>query len=63
MSVEEQPFGYLYETKAGIRIFHKIGDCSPRLLALDKQAALDYPEVHKITPVYTRPQPPAGDDE
>lgn len=48
----KEPFAYLYETKTGIRILHIVGKDDPKILAIDMDAAREYPTGHWITPLY-----------
>ena len=50
---EPEPFGWLYESKAGDRIFHLISD--DKKFQADWEAAQQYPEAHKMTPLYLHP--------
>jgi hypothetical protein len=49
-----EPFGWLYESKTGNRIFHLVSD-DKRAFHADFKAAQQYPEGHKMTPLYTAP--------
>lgn len=51
---DQEPFGWLYESKAGVRIFHFVSDNEP-LVQADWEAAQQYPEAHKMTPLYAHP--------
>ena len=51
---EQEPFGWLYESKAGGRIFHLVSD-DKKLVQADWEAAQQYPEAHKMTPLYLHP--------
>jgi hypothetical protein len=51
---EPEPFGWLYESKAGNRIFHLVSD-DKRAFHADMEAAEEYPDGHKMTPLYTHP--------
>jgi hypothetical protein len=46
------PVGWLYESTAGVCVFHK--EDSPRLSA-DMKAASDYPKDHQVKPLYAAP--------
>ena len=49
---EPEPVGWLYESKAGDRIFHLISD--DKKFQADWEAAQQYPEAHKMTPLYSQ---------
>ncbi len=47
-----EPVGWHYTNKAGVSILH----CGPSArLDADMKAAKDYPDAHKVTPLYTTP--------
>lgn len=52
-----EPFGWVYESAGGCRLFHKAGDCHDAGLAADREAAELYPTGHRLTAVYAAPQP------
>jgi hypothetical protein len=62
--LEQEPFGWLYESKAGVRIFHFVSDNEP-LVQADWEAAQQHPEAHKMTPLYLHPpqRKPLTDEE
>ena len=51
---EAKPVAWMYQTIAGVRRFHVVGDCHERLLRADHEAASEYPNAHSMTPLYAR---------
>jgi hypothetical protein len=49
---EQEPVGWLYESRAGVRIFHPASD--DKRFQADWEAAQQHPEAHKMTPLYTQ---------
>lgn len=49
---EPEPVGWLYESRAGVRIFHPASD--DKRFQADWEAAQQYPEAHKMTPLYSQ---------
>ena len=49
---EPEPVGWLYESRAGVRIFHPASD--DKRFQADWEAAQQHPEAHKMTPLYTQ---------
>ena len=52
-----QPFVWLYESISYARTLRVLGDCDEVLLDANKAAARDYPQAHKIIPLYTASRP------
>lgn len=50
---DQEPFGWLYESRAGVRVFHPASD--DKRFQADWEAAQQHPEAHKMTPLYTAP--------
>ena len=50
---EPEPFGWLYESRGGVRVFHPVSD--NKRFQTDWGAAQQYPEAHKMTPLYAAP--------
>ena len=51
---EQEPFGWLYESRAGVRVFHLVAD-DKRSMHVDFETAQMYPEAHTMTALYTQP--------
>jgi hypothetical protein len=49
---EPEPVGWLYESRAGVRIFHPASD--DKRFQADWEVAQQHPEAHKMTPLYTQ---------
>ena len=50
---DQEPFGWLYESRAGVRVFHPASD--DKRFPADWEATQQHPEAHKMTPLYAHP--------
>lgn len=54
---QAEPVAWNYTTIAGTRITHYADRLDVAQLAYDMKAAREYPNAHKVIPLYTHPQP------